>query len=106
MKLSKHLSILSVALSILLCGNTFADTCYDPNYDTYYNCTSPDEYIAPIAIGILFGAIISNINNNGYYNNEHYHHEHYNNQYNNNQYNHKHYNNGNNYHGNYHGGHH
>lgn len=65
MKFSKQYYILSIAISVLACSITYADTCYDPNYDSYYNC-SGDEYIAPVVAGLLFGAIISNNNNNGY----------------------------------------
>jgi hypothetical protein len=49
----------------------YAATCYDPNYDSYYNCAG-DEYIAPINAAALFGAII--YNNNGYQNHRDYNH--------------------------------
>lgn len=73
MKFSKQFYILSIILSLLACRVTYADTCYDPNYNSYYNC-SGDEYIAPVAAGLLFGAVIAGDNNNGYH-----HHGHYNN---------------------------
>lgn len=100
MKFSKPFYILSTVMSVLVSSSTYADTCYDPNYDSYYNC-SGDEYIAPVVSGALFGTIISNDNNNGYYNHEHYNrygnHGYYNNGHYNSGYgNHGHYNNYNN----------
>ncbi len=64
MKFSKICCVISVSASLLVSGVANADTCYDPNYDTYYNC-SGDEYIAPIAAALLFSAILSNENGYG-----------------------------------------
>lgn len=99
MKFSKSRYILSIAVSILVCSVTYADTCYDPNYDSYYNCAG-DEYVAPVNAGALFGAIIYNNNNDYDYDN----HGHYHNGYGNGYDHHGDYNNG--YHGGYHNGYH
>jgi len=72
MKCSKQFYILSIFISILVCSIAYADTCYDPNYDSYYNCAG-DEYVAPVVGALLFGAIISN--NNGYGNHDHHNHD-------------------------------
>jgi len=67
---SPHVFCLTSFVAILLiCNMAFADTCYDPNYDSYYQCQG-DEYIAPVAAAILFGALIAGDNGggNGYYN--------------------------------------
>jgi hypothetical protein len=66
MKFSNLFYIIST--SLLVCSIAYADTCYDPNYDSYYNCQG-DDYIAPVAAGLLFGAIISNNNGNNWHNN-------------------------------------
>jgi len=50
---------------------TYADTCYDPNYNRYYNCEG-DEYIAPVVAAVLFSAILSN--DNGYGDRDDRHH--------------------------------
>ena len=70
MKFSKQLCMLTIVASLFICNMTYADTCYDPNYDSYYQCQG-DEYIAPVAAAILFGAIIGGEygGNNGHYNN-------------------------------------
>ena len=70
MKFSKPLSILFISASIFIGNTVYADTCYDPNYDSYYQCDG-DEYIAPVMAGVLFGAIIAGENNGG---NGHYYH--------------------------------
>jgi len=73
MKYSKLFYILSSISIMLLSSMGYAATCYDPNYDSYYNCAG-DEYIAPINSAALFGAIIYNNNNNGYQNHRDYNH--------------------------------
>jgi len=64
---------------MLMSSIGYADTCYDPNYDSYYTCAG-DEYIAPINSAVLFQSIIYNNNNrynnhrnHNYRNNEGYH---------------------------------
>jgi hypothetical protein len=48
---------------------SYADTCYDPNYDRYYYCQG-DEYVAPVAAALLFGALLLNDRNDD---NRHHH---------------------------------
>jgi hypothetical protein len=63
MQFAKLFYTISIVTCVLACCTTHADTCYDPNYNSYYNCNG-DEYIAPVVAGLLFGAILSS--NNGY----------------------------------------
>lgn len=70
MQYTKLFYILSIISITLLSSVGYADTCYDPNYDSYYNCAG-DEYIAPVDSSIFFGAVIDN-NNNGYMNHGNY----------------------------------
>jgi hypothetical protein len=65
MKFSKCFYITTIIISLLACNITLADTCYDPNYDRYYQCGG-DDYIAPVVAAVLFSAILSNMNNDGY----------------------------------------
>ena len=58
MKLSKLVYLAFTVASLSLCGTTYADTCYNPNYNSYYNCGG-DEYVAPVVAGVLFGALIA-----------------------------------------------
>lgn len=77
MKISKQLLLSSAAIIIglLTSGALYADTCYDPNNDVYYNCEA-DDYVTPAEVGLLFGVIAYGDNqyyNNGrYYNNNHH----------------------------------
>lgn len=86
MKFLKRFYMISIATSLLVCSITYADTCYDPNYDRYYNCGG-DEYIAPVVAGLLIGALLYNSDGDGGYR-HHYHRYH------------------DGYHGDHHGGHH
>lgn len=82
MKLSKILCILFMIISTLACNVTHADTCYDPNYNRYYDC-SGDEFIGPVVAAILFSAIISNYYDDRYdqrrYDHRHHHDHHHDN---------------------------
>lgn len=64
MRLSKLFSIVAVIVSLTISGVVYADTCYDPNYNRYYRCSSADEFIGPVIAGLMIGAIIASMNNN------------------------------------------
>lgn len=64
MKLSKIVYVTFIAHCLLLSGITYADTCYDPNYNQYYNC-GEDDYVAPVIAGVLLGVVLSGDGYNG-----------------------------------------
>lgn len=63
--------MIALFISMFICGITHADTCYDPNYNRYYECQG-DNYIAPIVAALLIGALLANDNDDD--GRHHYHH--------------------------------
>lgn len=72
MKFLKLFYILTIITSLSVCSIARADTCYDPNYDRYYYCNG-DEWIAPVAAGLLFTAILLNSQGGHHHHGDHHH---------------------------------